>query len=292
MKHTLYIQYIPPDKAKYAIDAPEYNAWQEACEEYGVGFVKEEFESIVLKLHELDSQYTWFSGSIGLHKVAPFPNTLINYSLYSEIFIRKYIDRSLFLNDLQHFYVDKCKLSEVAKALKHYSDKLFARSTTADKRIFGAVYTQDELMATLEQRLTHGSDLWLSVAAPKDIGRECRFILQMDAGLKVPFHRIVSGAEYITEEGKVVSSGEYCQHRLTSDDDAWYAANCMLSPGEPGVQQYLLHCKGKAGSPVVMDLVWDRSDKRYKILEFNPFWSSGIYGNSVHEIIKTIANEQ
>jgi hypothetical protein len=106
--------------------------------------------------------------------------------------------------------------------------------------------------------------------------------------------RISSGAEYKTEDRESVPSDKLWTKRLTGFDPMLIAACDFINDKNcNGFDDYLKQIRQfsgtAAGTPIVMDLVYDRESKSYKILEFNSFWSSGIYGNSVDSVVNAIA---
>jgi len=256
-------------------DKPEYDSFAEACGQYNVEFRKMEFKDILREVgRQEDSSHCWLWGSVEAHKILPLCRSMVNWNVYADTFYRQYVPKELFLNQ----DVNYCLVSDLPGILVD-NTRLFVRPIGGDKVFTGALLKNIDT-ASLKR------DLWVAKSPEKDIGAEYRFIVQKGCpynpylGLKEQPYRIVSGARYITEDEKIVQSFQYKENRLDPTHSAWEAA-----------AEILLRCETYlyfANKTFTMDVCWDREAKAYKIVEFNSFWSAGIYGNDVSEVVRAI----
>ncbi len=247
---------------KSIFNRQEYNTWEDACRKYNVECILVDREFIRSSMQEIQHggpQYLW--SSIETNKVAPFIGSSVNWNIFTDVFPRKYIPNELFLNTCPE-YVE-------AFEAKDDNREMFVRSIVGDKSLSGSVGRVSDIVKECLR-----DDEWIAISPIKDIGEEFRFI--------VHDNQVISGAMYITPEEKIVQPYQYKDYRLEDSDPAMLYAKSICP--------LLYDFSRVAGLTYTMDLTYDRISKSYKIIEFNSFWTAGIYGNSVDGIVQWIAN--
>jgi hypothetical protein len=277
----IYLQREKTEHGDYPFTHQEYSTWYEAARQLArlhciheitmQGLIdqiyrdpEKPFFPIQENPHRKDGAFLW--GSIECHQISHCFAAFPNWNYFTVSYPRLYINPINFLNH----HVEYKRVAQ----LKDDTRTMFCKPLEGTKVFEATCWPLAELYESINK---HSYNTVCAISEPiddDDLGEEIRFIVHNG--------QIISGASYITPEGKIVHPFEYHKWRQSSVD--WNASTGVFARFNTFAKALKPYMPPTYG----MDIIFDKRDQNWKLLEFNWFWSMGIYGNTITPILKDL----